>query len=71
MIFGYVHWVLTLYFPIWPEQVLHILLRHMSSGQIPNKNPSLQVMRVIAVGAVSWRTTSASSVRHDAYNFGS
>lgn len=60
--FGYVHWVLTLYFPIWPEQVFHILLRHMCSGQIADKNPSLQVTGVIAVGAVRWwRTTSASS----------
>ena len=66
------HQLLTLYFPIRPEQVLHILLRHMCSGQIADKNPSLQVTRIIAVGAVRWRgSTSASSMRHGAIRFGS
>lgn len=44
--------LLTSYLPVWAEQVFQILLFHVGGWQIPNKNPSLQISRIItAAGA--------------------
>lgn len=44
--------LLTGYLPIWAEKVFQILLFHVGGWQIPNKNPSLQIPRIItAAGA--------------------
>lgn len=44
--------LLTDYLPVWAEQVFQILLFHVGGRQIPNKNPPLQISRIItAAGA--------------------
>lgn len=44
--------VLTDYLAIWAEQVFQILFFHVRSWQIPNKNPSFQISRIVtAAGA--------------------
>lgn len=60
--------LLTSYLPVWAEQVFQILLFHVRSWQISNKNPSLQISRIVtAAGAwkTPWRWTAASSARHN------
>lgn len=60
--------LLTDYLSVWVEQVFQILLFHVRSRQIPNKNPSLQISRIItAAGAwiTPWWWAAASSARHN------
>lgn len=60
--------LLTSYLPVWAEQFFQILLFHVGGWQIPNKNPSLQISRIItAAGAriTPWWWTAASSAWHN------
>lgn len=60
--------LLTSYLPVWAEQVFQILLFHVGGWQISNKNPSLQISRIItAAGAwiTPWWCTAASSAWHN------